>query len=67
MKVELLKRRFVFNGVPIPDPKPSASPEEVRSLLAFTYPDITTATASGPVIANGVAIYKFERQVGVKG
>jgi len=41
-------REFNFNGVKIPDPDKTLSPEEVRSVLATMYPDIATASITGP-------------------
>jgi PRTRC genetic system protein C len=49
MQASVVAREFTFNGVKIPDPDKSLSPEEVRSVLATLYPDIATAsiTSSG--------------------
>ena len=44
----VVTREFNFNGVKIPDPDKTLSPEEVRSVLATMYPDIATASITGP-------------------
>jgi PRTRC genetic system protein C len=48
MQASVVAREFTFNGVKIPDPSKSLSPEEVRSVLATLYPDIATASITGP-------------------
>jgi PRTRC genetic system protein C len=48
MQASVVAREFTFNGVKIPDPDKSLSPEEVRSVLATLYPDIATASITGP-------------------
>ena len=44
----VVTREFNFNGVKIPDLDKTLSPEEVRSVLATMYPDIATASITGP-------------------
>ena len=48
LKVEALPREFYFNGTRIPDPAPQMTAEEIRDLLTPTYPEIATATLTGP-------------------
>jgi PRTRC genetic system protein C len=48
MRAGVVTREFNFNGVKIPDPDKTLSPEEVRSVLATMYPDIATASITGP-------------------
>ena len=48
MQASVVTREFNFNGVKIPDPDKTLSPEEVRSVLATMYPDIATASITGP-------------------
>jgi PRTRC genetic system protein C len=48
LKVSSLPREFLFNGSRIPDPDPKMGVEEVRDLLTPSYPEIATATITGP-------------------
>lgn len=48
MQASSVTREFTFNGVRLPDPDPKLSPEEVRAVLATMYPDIATASITGP-------------------
>jgi PRTRC genetic system protein C len=48
LKAEVLLREFNYNGVRIPDPAPQMSVEQVRDLLTPTFPEIATATLTGP-------------------
>lgn len=48
MQIGVVTREFSFNGVKLPDPNPKLSPEQVRSVLATMYPDIATASITGP-------------------
>jgi len=48
MQAGVVTREFNFNGVKIPDLDKTLSPEEVRSVLATMYPDIATASITGP-------------------
>jgi PRTRC genetic system protein C len=48
LKVSAMPREFLFNGSRIPDPDPRMGIEEVRDLLTPSYPEIATATITGP-------------------
>lgn len=67
MKTQKVERVFVFNNHRYPDPNPAAEPAQVRELLALADPDLTNASVEGPELKDGVAMYKFVRQVGTKG
>ena len=67
LKVETLLREFYFNGVRIPDPAPSMSVEEIGDLLTPTYPEIATATLTGPDATGNSMRYTFDRAIGSKG
>ena len=67
MQASVVVREFSFNGVRIPDPDKSLSPEEVRSVLATIYPDIATASITGPEAVGDKLRYNFVRSIGVKG
>ena len=64
MQASVVAREFTLNGVKIPDPDKSLSPEEVRSVLATLYPDITTASITGPEAAGDKLRYNFVRAKG---
>ena len=67
LKAEVLLREFNYNGVRIPDPAPQMSVEQVRDLLTPTYPEIATATLTGPEDTGAALRYTFSRAIGSKG
>jgi len=67
MQASVVSREFNFNGVKIPDPDKALSPEEVRSVLATIYPDIATASITGPEAVGNKLRYTFVRAIGAKG
>jgi PRTRC genetic system protein C len=67
MQTSVVAREFTFNGVKMPDPDKSLSPEEVRSMLATLYPDIATASITGPEAVGDKLRYNFVRAIGAKG
>jgi PRTRC genetic system protein C len=62
-----LPREFVFNGSRIPDPDPQMSVDQVRDLLTPSYPEIATATMTGPEDTGTSLRYSFSRAIGSKG
>jgi len=67
VQASVVAREFTFNGVKIPDPDRSLGPEEVRSVLATLYPDIATASITGPEAVGDKLRYNFVRAIGAKG
>jgi PRTRC genetic system protein C len=67
LKTEVLLREFQYNGVRIPDPGPELTVEQVRDLLTPSYPEIATASVSGPEDTGSVLRYTFSRAIGSKG
>jgi len=67
LKVEAIEREFFLNGTRIPDPAPQMSAEGVRDLLTPTYPEIATATLTGPEDTGTRLRYTFSRAIGSKG
>ena len=67
MQASVVTREFNFNGVKIPGPDKALSPEEVRSVLATMYPDIATASITGPEAVGDKLRYTFVRAIGAKG
>lgn len=66
-----LERIFSFKDkeqdIKLADPSPTYSPEAVLNFYAQTYPILTTATITGPVINDDAIQYKFVGQIGTKG
>ena len=67
LQAQVLLREFNYNGVRIPDPAPHMSVEQVRYLLTPTYPEIATATLTGPEDTGTTLRYTFNRAIGSKG
>ncbi len=67
MQASAVAREFTFNGVKIPDPDKSLSPEEVRPVLATLYPDIATASITGPEAVGDKLRYNFVRAIEILG
>ena len=67
LKAEVLLREFNYNGVRIPDPAPQMSVEQVRDLLTPQFPEIATATLTGPEDTGTTLRYTFNRAIGSKG
>ena len=62
-----LYREFFYNGTRIPDPAPNLTVEQVRELLTPTFPEIATATLTGPEDTGTALRYTFNRAIGSKG
>ncbi len=67
MQASVINREFTWNGVKIPDPGRHLAPEEVRAVLATMYPDIATATITGPEAVGNRLVYRFVAAIGTKG
>lgn len=67
LKVSPLVREFYYNGSRIPDPNPSLSLDQVRDFLTPIYPEIATASVTGPEDAGTATRYTFARAIGSKG
>ena len=67
LKAEVLLREFQYNGVRIPDPGPELTVNQVRELLTPAYPDIATASVTGPEATGSALRYTFKRAIGTKG
>lgn len=70
-EIKGLKRKFIItiggNKVPLADPDPARSPEQVMSLYANQYPELTTATVDGPHYSDDGIEYLFKTTIGTKG
>jgi PRTRC genetic system protein C len=67
LKTTELLREFYYNGVRIPDPGPEMTVDQVRDLLTPTYPEMATASLTGPEDMGDVLRYTFNRAIGSKG
>ena len=67
LQTRAMEREFYYNGVRIPDPGPGMTVEQVRDLLTPTYPEMATASLSGPEDMGDVLRYTFNRAIGSKG
>jgi PRTRC genetic system protein C len=67
MQVGALTRYFTFASLRLPDPDPRMSPEEVRTFYSAQYPEITTASITGPEAEGDKLQYRFGVAVGTKG
>jgi PRTRC genetic system protein C len=66
-----LERVFILRDkgqeIRLTDPEPKWSVEAVMNFYANTYPILTTAKVSAPVIRDDTVQYKFESVMGTKG
>jgi PRTRC genetic system protein C len=67
MTIASMKRIFEFQGIRLPDPNPAMSVEQVRGIFATQYPEIATASLTGPETVGDKCVYLFERAIGTKG
>jgi PRTRC genetic system protein C len=49
------------------DPNEDMSADDVLRFYAGSYPELTTATISGPVFENDKMVYEFKTTLGTKG
>lgn len=62
-------RKFVYNGMELPDIDASMKPEQIRDVWAGTYPELQNAKVKGPEKAKGadgveVSTFTFVKNVG---
>ena len=67
MEGKILTRIFEFNGVRLPEISPTLSVEEIRTAYAQQFPDIATASVTGPEAVGDKLRYQFTRAIGSKG
>lgn len=67
MEAKNLTRVFKYNGIALSDPDSGKTPDQVRQLYAFQYPELSNAVIEGPVTKAGVSTYTFARAAGSKG
>lgn len=67
MQIGTLTREFLYNGIALPDPLSTMTPEGVRDMYSAAYPEITSAAIEGPERKGDKLCYVFKRAVGTKG
>jgi len=67
MESHPLCRYFEVHGVKLPDPNPALTVEEIRALYSQQYPEIATATVTGPEQVEDKLVYRFSTAIGTKG
>lgn len=67
MEIKTLTRSFKYNGITLTDPDPGKTPDQVRTIYAYQYPELLNAVIEGPVTKGGISTYTFARAAGSKG
>jgi PRTRC genetic system protein C len=67
MTIETITREFRYDQLRLPDPNPRLSVDEVRTAFSATYPEIATATLTGPEAVGNKLVYHFTKAIGTKG
>jgi len=67
MTIETMDREFRYDNLRLPDPNKKLSIEEVRTAFSATYPEIATATVTGPEAVGNKLVYHFTKAIGTKG
>lgn len=67
LQAQAIERRFVYAGMPLPDPSSTMSPAEVLQLWSATYPELLNAAVEGPTVEGAVHTYSFVKAVRDKG
>ena len=67
MTIETMDREFRYDNLRLPDPNKKLSIEEVRMTFSATYPEIATASVTGPEAIGSKLVYRFMKAIGTKG
>jgi PRTRC genetic system protein C len=67
MTIETMTREFRYGELRLGDPNPKLSVEEVRAAFSASYPEISTATVTGPEAIGNKLVYNFTKAIGTKG
>src|SRR5579859_7475392 len=67
MTIETMAREFRYDGLRLPDPNAKLSVDEVRTAFSATYPEIATASVTGPEAVGNKLVYHFTKAIGTKG
>lgn len=70
-KVTNIGRSFFIKrkgeDIPLEDPNPNMSPEDVMKFYSGKYPELTTSNVTGPKIVDNKSQYTFQTIIGEKG
>lgn len=61
------RREFLFNKIPLADPDPAMSAQQVKEFYAGSYPELNNAEIEGPEPVGNALRYEFRKAVGTKG
>ncbi len=61
------QRLFVYEGKEYPDPDPKLTADQVKALLATSFPELANAETRTDKRPDGVEVVTFSRRVGTKG
>ena len=67
MTIETMEREFRYDNLRLPDPNKKLSIDEVRTAFSATYPEIATASVTGPEAVGNKLVYYFTKAIGTKG
>ena len=67
MTIETMGREFRYDNLRLPDPNKGLTIEEVRMAFSATYPEIATASVTGPEAIGNKLVYHFRKAIGTKG
>ena len=62
-----LTRSFAYLSLKLPDPDSKLTVEEVRQFYSTQFPDLATASITGPEVVGDKLVYSFTRHIGTKG
>jgi PRTRC genetic system protein C len=67
MTIETMTREFRYGELRLGDPNPKLTIDEVRTAFSASYPEISTATVTGPEAIGNKLVYHFSKAIGTKG
>ena len=68
MTIETMTREFRYGELRLGDPNPKLTIDEVRTAFSVSYPEISTATLTGPEAVGNKLVYHFAKaSIGTKG
>ena len=67
MTIETMDREFRYDNLRLADPNRRLSVEDVRTAFSAVYPEIATASVTGPEAIGNKLVYHFSRAIGTKG
>ena len=71
LHVENIVRTFLLKknnqDIPLDDPNPAFTPEEVLTFYSNIYAELTNSTIFGPKLENDKLVFEFKTTIGIKG